>query len=201
MQLHAGLGQTLLALVPLATLLLAVAQRQERLRTAAIVGTVLGLGGVALISIATLQHSAAVVSVIAVLGSVFCFAEAAVLVRRFPRVHPVAMNAVGMAAAVAVLLALSALAGEPHPLPQRLTTWVALGYVSMLGSVVVFLLYVYVLHHWSASRASYVMVLIPFVTVVLSAWLDNEPVGVSLLLGGALVLIGVYVGALRHRAE
>src|ERR671918_961965 len=31
-RVHAGLGQTLLALVPLATLLLAVVQRQERLR-------------------------------------------------------------------------------------------------------------------------------------------------------------------------
>jgi drug/metabolite transporter (DMT)-like permease len=40
-------------------------------------------------------------------------------------------------------------------------------------------------------------VIIPFVTVVLSAWLDNEPVGVGLVLGGLLVLAGVYVGALR----
>ena len=44
-RLHAGLGQTLLALVPLATLLLAVAQRQERLRLAAVVGTLLALAG------------------------------------------------------------------------------------------------------------------------------------------------------------
>jgi drug/metabolite transporter (DMT)-like permease len=40
-------------------------------------------------------------------------------------------------------------------------------------------------------------VLIPFVTVLLSAWLDQEPLGVGLLLGGLLVLAGVYVGALR----
>jgi hypothetical protein len=37
----------------------------------------------------------------------------------------------------------------------------------------------------------------PFVTVMLSAWLDSEPVGVGLVLGGLLVLAGVYVGALR----
>src|ERR671919_2854525 len=35
-RVHAGLGQTLLAVVPLATLLLAVLQRQERLRAAAV---------------------------------------------------------------------------------------------------------------------------------------------------------------------
>lgn len=45
--------------------------------------------------------------------------------------------------------------------------------------------------------ASYEAALIPFVTVVLSAWLDHEPVGAGLVLGGLLVLTGVYVGALR----
>jgi drug/metabolite transporter (DMT)-like permease len=49
-RLHAGLAQTLLALVPLVTLLLAVAWRQERLRVAAVVGTLLALAGVAWIS-------------------------------------------------------------------------------------------------------------------------------------------------------
>jgi drug/metabolite transporter (DMT)-like permease len=42
-----GLGQTLLALVPLATLLLAVAQGQERLGLGAVIGTLLALAGVA----------------------------------------------------------------------------------------------------------------------------------------------------------
>jgi len=49
--------------------------------------------------------------------------------------------------------------------------------------VVVFLLYLIVLRYWTASRASYGFVIIPFVTIVLSAWLDNEPVGVGLVLG------------------
>ena len=97
-----------------------------------------------------------------------------------------------------VLLGGSTLLGEPHVLPQRATTWVALGYVSVLGSVVVFLLYVFMLHHWTASRAAYVMVLIPFVTVLLSAWLDNEQLSIRLLLGSLLVLTGVYIGALRQ---
>jgi drug/metabolite transporter (DMT)-like permease len=52
-------------------------------------------------------------------------------------------------------------------------------------------------YRWAASRASYGFVIIPFVTVLLSAWLDNEQVGVALMLGGLLVLAGVYVGALR----
>src|SRR5215210_6044433 len=89
------------------------------------------------------------------------------------------------------------LAGESVVVPQRVATWVALGYLVVVGSVVVFVLFLFVLRHWAASRTAYVYVLVPFVTVALSAWLDDEPVGAGLVLGGLLVLTGVYVGALR----
>jgi drug/metabolite transporter (DMT)-like permease len=133
---------------------------------------------------------------VAAVASAVCIAQAAVLVRRFPPIHPVTMNAVGMGTG-ALLLAGSMVAGEPHVLPQQVATWAAVGYLVVVGSVVVFALYLVVLPYWAASRAAYGFVLILFVTVVLSAWLDNEPLGVGLLLGGLLALSGVYVGALR----
>jgi drug/metabolite transporter (DMT)-like permease len=196
-EVHAGFGQILLALVPLATLLLAVAHRQEHLRAEAVVGTVLALAGVALMSRAPLRESVPPLSLLALLGGALCFAEAAVLVRRFPPVHPVTMNAVGMATGATVLLLGSVLVGEALVLPERAVTWVALGYLVAVGSLVVFVLYVFVLRYWAASRAAYTFVLIPVVTVLLSAWLDDEPIGIGLVLGGLLVLAGVYVGALR----
>ena len=196
-RVHAGLGQTLLALVPLATLLLAVAWRQERLRAAAVAGTLLALAGIAVMSRAPLREAVPLLSLLALVGSALCFAQAAVLVRRFPRLHPVVMNAVGMAAAAVLLVAGSVVAGESIVLPRRAVTWAALGYLVLVGSVAVFLLYLVVLRHWAASRAAYGFVLIPLVTVGLSVWLDDEPVGAGLVLGGLLVLAGVYVGALR----
>lgn len=196
-ELHAGFGQILLALVPLAALLLAVLWGQERLRAAAVAGTLLALVGVAVLSRAPLRESVPLLSVLAAVGSALCFAQAAVLVRRFPPVHPVTMNAVGMAAGAALLLAGSALVGESPELPRDAETWTALGYLVVFGSVAVFGLYLFVLGRWAASRAAYVFVLIPFVTVALSAWLDDEPVGAGLVIGGLLVLAGVYIGALR----
>jgi drug/metabolite transporter (DMT)-like permease len=197
-ELHAGFGQILLALVPLMTLLLAVGQGQERLRLAAVAGSVLALGGVVLMSQAPLRESLPLLSVVAALGGALCFAQAAVLVRRIPRVHPVTMNAVGMSAGAVALVAMSVLAGETLGLPERAATWSAIGYLVTFGSMGVFLLYLFVLRRWAASRAAYSFVLIPIVTVALSAWLDDEPIGVELVLGGALVLGGVYVGALRR---
>ncbi|MFL6273109.1 MAG: DMT family transporter, partial [Actinomycetes bacterium] len=153
-RLHAGLGQTLLALVPLATLLLAVGQRQERLRAVAVAGTVLALAGVAVISQGSVGASVPLDSLLAAVASAVCIAQAAVLVRRFPPVHPVTMNAVGMATGAALLLAGSALAGEPHVLPRRAATWAAVAYLVVVGSVVVFVLYLVVLRYWAASRAA-----------------------------------------------
>jgi drug/metabolite transporter (DMT)-like permease len=100
------------------------------------------------------------------------------------------MNAVGMTAGAAVLLVVSILTGDPLVLPQRVETWLAICYLVVIGSVVVFLLYLFVLGHWAATRAAYGFVLIPFVTVLLSAWLDSEPVTIGLVFGGLLVLLG-----------
>jgi drug/metabolite transporter (DMT)-like permease len=197
-ELHAGFGQIILALVPLLTLLLAVAERQETLRAAALLGSVLALGGIALMSRAALGDSLPLLSLLAALASALCFAQAAVLVRWFPPVHPVAMNTVGMACGALGLVAVAGLAGDTFEAPVRAPTWAAVGYIATFGSMGVFLLYLYVLERWEASRAAYSFVLIPIVTVALSAWLDDEPVGLGLVLGGALVLAGVYVGALRR---
>jgi drug/metabolite transporter (DMT)-like permease len=199
-RIHAGLGQTLLALVPLATLLLAVAQRQERLRAAAVGGTLLSLVGIALISGLSERESVPLLSLLAVLAAVFCFAQATVLVRYFPPVHSVTLNAVGMATGAAVLILLSLLFGESIVLPEQGETWLALAYLVAIGSGVVFVLYVVVIRLWSASRAAYGFVVTPVVTVLLSAWLDDEPITVGLVFGGALVLVGVYIGALRPAA-
>jgi drug/metabolite transporter (DMT)-like permease len=197
-RLHAGLGQTLLALVPLATLLLAALWRQERLRVDAVLGALLAIGGIAVMSRASITDAVPFLSLLALVGSAFCFAQAAVLVRRFPQVHPVTLNAVGMALGSALLIIGALLVGDSIALPRRAETWLAIGYLVPVGSVLVFVLYLVVLRYWAASRAAYEFVLIPVVTLALSAWLDDEPVGIGLVAGGLLVVIGVYVGALRR---
>lgn len=158
-RVHAGLGQTLLALVPLVTLFLAVAQREERFRIEALAGGVIALLGIGVLS-APLGESAPLLSLLALLGSTVCFAQAAVVVRRFPDVHPITMNAVGMATAAVLLVAGSLFAGESIVLPEQAETWAALVYLIAIGSIVVFGLYVFVLRHWSASRAAYTFVLV-----------------------------------------
>jgi drug/metabolite transporter (DMT)-like permease len=102
-----------------------------------------------------------------------------------------------MATGALVLIVLSLLFGESIAVPEQAETWLALAYLVAIGSGVVFVLYVVVIRLWSASRAAYGFVITPVVTVLLSAWLDDEPITAGLVFGGVLVLVGVYVGALR----
>lgn len=196
-RVHGGLGQTMLAVVPLATLILAVAHGQERMRPRALIGALVALAGVASLSLGPLRDGVPLVSILALVGSALCMAEAAVLVRSFPAVHPVPLNAIAMLVGGALLTAASTMLGEPMELPRATETWLALAYTVLIGSVVVFVLFIVVLAHWSASRTTYAFVLIPLLTVLLSAWIDDEPLRPELGIGGLLVVAGVYIGALR----
>ena len=107
------------------------------------------------------------------------------------------MNAVGMVAGAAVLFVVTLIAGDSIELPDRRATWLAIGYLVVLGSGVVFVLGLVVLRYWEASRFSYIFVVIPPIAIAVSAWLDEEKVGIELILGALLIIVGVYVGALR----
>lgn len=195
--IQAGLGQTLLALAPLFTLLLAVALRQERLTRAALAGSFASFIGVSIVAWRPEGDPVPFGPLMAGLGATTCMAVATIVVRRTPQVDPVGMNAVAALTAAALLLTAALLTGSPPALPQQADTWVAVVYLAVVGSVGVFTLQLLVLKHWPASRANYVFVLIPLLTIALSAWLDDEVVGVGILAGGTLIVTGVYLGVLR----
>jgi hypothetical protein len=56
---------------------------------------------------------------------------------------------------------------------------------------------------WTASASVYALTLTPPVTVAISVLLGRESVTPELLIGGVLVMLGVYVGAVigvRHES-
>ena len=196
-ELEAGFGQILLSVVPLLTLFLAVIQRLESLTTRAVLGGVLAVAGVVVMSGLSLGEAPPVLSVLAALGSALCFAQASITIKRFPDSDPIVVNAVGMAVGAVFLFVLTLATGTSIQIPQLAETWWAMAYMVVIGSGVVFTLYVVVLERWDASRANYGFVVIPIATVLISAWLLDEKITSGLLAGGLLVIAGVYLGALR----
>jgi drug/metabolite transporter (DMT)-like permease len=106
-----------------------------------------------------------------------------------------------MVTGAVVLFLGSLLAGDSFALPTLQATWLAVAYMVVIGSGVVFILWVYVLKRWKASRAAYSFVLLPPITLVFSSWILDERIGIDLVFGGLLVLTGVYIGALRPQRE
>jgi len=196
----AGLGQVLIALVPLLTLGLALAHRQERFRWAGLVGGACSLAGIAVVFHSGLDVGVPFSSMLVIFLGSMCWAEALVVVKAFPRVHPVSLNAVAMAVGGVALLAVSVLSGEKWSIPEGADAWLAQAYLVLPGSVGVFWLYVLVVRAWTASAASYQLVVVPLVTVPVSAWLHDETITWSFAAGSVLVLAGVYVGALKAQA-
>ena len=94
-----------------------------------------------------------------------------------------------------ILLALSFFANETWALPSRLETWAALGFLVVFGTVLLFPLALFIIGRWTASGYSYTGLFKPLAGVALAAVILGEPIRVTFVLGGALVLVGVWVGA------
>jgi drug/metabolite transporter (DMT)-like permease len=194
----AGLAQVLLASVPLLTFGLALVHRLERFRWQGLIGATLAVGGIAVVFRSGVHTGVPVSAMLAILAGAVCFAEALIVIKVFPPVHPAALNAIGMGVGGVILLALTALFHEDFVLAREAQTLFAQAYLIVAGSVVVFWLYVVVAKRWTASAASYQLVLIPLVTVLVSAWLQDEQITWAFAVGAVLVLVGAYYGALRR---
>lgn len=199
----AGLASVIMALVPLLTLLLASAHGLERLRPRAIGGSLLAVAGVAVVFGERMGAAAGVelLPLLAMLAAAVTAAETGVVVKRFPRSHPIATNGIAMGTGSLLLAAIALVAGERLALPESTSTWLAVSYLVVPGSMGLFLLFLYVLARWPASSTSYMFVMAPLVAIPAGAALASEPVTLAFLAGGALVLAGVYLASAEQRAR
>lgn len=112
---------------------------------------------------------------------------------------PTATNALTLTAGLVFLTLASFVVGEPHHVPTLPATWVAIAYSVIPGSVIMFNLYLWILSRWPASATSYVIMLFPIVATTAGSLLAHERITPTFIFGGALVLIGVWIGALMKR--
>ncbi len=200
----AGAAQVLLGLVPLLTLVLVPFHGLEKFQPRAFIGSLVALAGVAVLAADRIALDIPPAGIVLALVAALLLAEGGVVAKMTPDAHPIATNAVGMLAGMALLVPISLLAGEDWVLPRQADTWAAVAYLVLAGSVVVFWLFIFVVRRWTASAVSFEFLLIPLATIPFSAVLTGEVVTPLMLVGGAVVLLGVYIGAfapaLRRRS-
>jgi drug/metabolite transporter (DMT)-like permease len=194
----AAVAATCIALAPLLTLLLSVALGMERFRWGGLLGGLVSLVGVAIVFADQLQLNVPFDALVALLLQAVGVAGATVLLKRLPRTHPIATNAVAMIPGAALLVLLSLATGETFALPSRPEVVTALVYLVTVGAVGLFIGFVFVLQRWTASASSYVFVLFPLVTVAVGALIAGETVSVQFVIGALVVMAGTYVGAIAQ---
>lgn len=197
-EVPAGTGAVVIALAPLATYGLAVAQRQEGFRVQALLGTLVALAGTTIVFVDQLGAAVPIGGLALVAIGMVCLSESGIIVKWMPRADPFATNAVAMLSAGVVLLLASFALGESQALPVRADTWTAVIYITVFGSVVMFGLYLFGLARWTASGMSYATLLLPFVSVSVARLLTGEQFSIAFAIGGIVMVAGVYLGAFGH---
>lgn len=199
-QVPSGLSAVLYAVIPLSTALFARMLGMERLDGWRIAGALVALGGVSLLFSNGYRGEVTQLPMLAVLFSAICASLGAVLLRRGPRQSPIVVNAVAAVIALPCALLWSFAFREAHAIPRGGAAIYPILYLTVAGSLVAFVLYTWLVQRWTATRSSFVSVVVPVIALALGALVRHERVSRVSLIGAAIVLIGVVIG-LRPRPE
>jgi drug/metabolite transporter (DMT)-like permease len=197
--LDSSLTAILFAVNPVLTVLAAhVYLPGERATLRKLGGALVALAGVAVLFGRSVRVDASLaLPMLAVVGGAATGALGSVATKRHGKnLHPAALNAPAMLIG-SVILALAAIArGEELRLPTGTGAWWAILYLSLVGSVVTFLLYFWLLKTWSATTVSFISVFTPLVALVLGFAILGEKPTIATFVGTALILGGVALALL-----
>jgi drug/metabolite transporter (DMT)-like permease len=189
-----GLAALLVAGTPLWVVLLRAVLR-DRPSLATVAGLLLGLGGVAVLLVPGLSGSSEIGPLLLVCLSSVLWACGTVLSTRRPMPSdPFVTTVVEMAAGGTAMVVLGSLGGEWHRLEVAAvpaSSWIAFAYLVLVGSVVGYSAFVWLLARAPLSLATTYAYVNPAVAVALGALLLDEPLTPSVVLGGAVIIAAV----------
>jgi len=197
-----GLAALLVATVPLWLLGLDAGLNHARLGLAQLAGLALGLAGVALLSgLGGGTGQVSVAGVLVILGAAAMWALGTIMARRAAiPASPALASGMELLCGGAALVALAAASGEFSSLrlaQVSAQSWLALGYLTVIGSIVAFSAYgIAVRTLPTATVATYAYVN-PVIAVLLGALILNERLTPAMFGGGALI-VGAVVLVVRR---
>lgn len=202
--LSSGLAALLVTTFPIwNTLLGMIGAKGERLAPAGWVGTLVALAGVAiLVKPFESGVESSWIGVAAVLIASLSWAAGTVYARRRLRgVDPIAASAVETLIAGPLMLAIHLVVERGQPVDWGGQAWGAVGYLTVMGSLVGFTAFAYLAAHMSSSKVGTYAYVNPVVAVLLGWAFLGEAVTTRLVVGGVTILGGlllVYVARVRE---
>jgi drug/metabolite transporter (DMT)-like permease len=197
-----GLTALLIATVPLWLLGLDAVLNHARLGLAPVTGLAVGLAGVGLLSgLGGGKGGVSVSGVVIILCAAAAWALGTIMARRVRTpASPALTSAMQLLTGGAVLLVLAAVTGEfgsfrLSAVAER--SWVALGYLIVVGSIIAFSAYVIAVRMLPTATVATYAYVNPVIAVLLGTFILNEPVTPGMLAGGVLI-VGAVVLVVRR---
>jgi drug/metabolite transporter (DMT)-like permease len=197
-----GLAAVVYGTQPLILSVLLAATRVEVLTRRHVIGALVSLAGVAVLALDRLDVSAdQAFGVLLVVGSVLAATSYSVVVKRHARgTSNLATTAIFLGVTAVVLGAVALVAGQGVPWPPPTVPTLALVYLALVGSVVAFLVYFWLLDRTSLLVTSTLVFVFPLVALATDAVFGDAIVlGPRAYAGAAITLAGLAV-SLRSRA-
>ena len=195
-----GISAVLFATVPLSTALLAAIFGVERLVARKLIAAVVAVGGVAVIFAGELGVAVPFAGLFTIFGGATTAALANVLLKQAPKQQVIPLNAIGTAVGAVVCLIASFVLGESHALPSTAGAWLPIIYLTIAGSLGAFVLFTWLVTHWSVGNASLVGVTVPIIAVILGGLVKGEQPAPLTYLGAAIVISAVLIALRAPRA-
>ncbi|MEU0563808.1 EamA family transporter [Nonomuraea sp. NPDC005983] len=186
-----GLAALLVASVPLWLVVFRFAVR-DRPKVLTLAGVLVGLTGVAALSLTGGEGANTVGIVVVLLGSVSWSVGSFLSGRIAMPANPFATSAVEMLVGGVGLAVLGTGLGERlDPSAVATRSWLALAYLVLVGSLIGFTAFSWLLGNAPISLVSTYAYVNPAVAVSLGALVLHEPITVQVITGGLIILVGV----------
>lgn len=204
LSITAGLASILNAAVPIMTALIGAVWLRDRLGAGRVAGLVIGMAGVVLLAAdkADFKPGGSGWALLAMVGATLCYGFAANFTKRHLTGVPPMVNAAGSQIVSAVALTPFALWAWPAHSPAPLA-WAAAAVLGVGCTAIAYVLFFRLIERVGASRAVTVTFLVPVFGTLWGALFLGESVTVSMLLGGAVVLLGtgLSTGVIRRTSN
>lgn len=204
-----GLAAVMLATIPAFTALAEIViLRTQKLTVRLASALLIGIAGVAVLTSRTLSLGGAPIDRIGAIGllvGALSWSVASVLNRKLPLpASKIVSSGAQMLVGGLMLAAASAMAGELpefHPAAVSRSAWLALLYLVIVGSIVGFTAYLWLIHHESPTKVGTYAYVNPIVAVILGYLVAGEELGARTIVGTLCVLVSVVAITTTRRAE
>ena len=196
--ISAGLGSIIGATFPLWLVMIALIRKKPSIPKAAIIGSLLGFGGICVIFYEHLHEFTRAdflfgitISFMASWSWAFGTLYTKDQAKAF---NPYFSLGIQMVISGIVLTTITQATGDTIPFTQiPWQSWMAIGYLVVFGSVISFIAYLYALQHLSTQQTSIYAYINPVVAVILGVFIFDEKITLFIAIGAAISLYGVYV--------